>query len=180
MESLSPRERSTLFQGEAKASARYQYASDVFQQCPLVGERQHRFQEEHNLESPVGQRRDVHLLEVARQVAGQFSSDAQSAGGVVDARVTAARVRRDQPAGAGDPATQIEHRSAGADPSVAGQLPNLACPHEAFLTHILARTVGGFPGPPQRRQEWFTQVLSHRYRRLSRGTPGVAIGCDVG
>ena len=147
MESLSPRERSTLFQGEAKASARYQYASDVFQQCPLVGERQHRFQEEHNLESPVGQRRDVHLLEVARQVAGQFSSDAQSAGRVVDARVTAARVRRDQPAGAGDPATQIEHRNAGADPGLLSQRADLACPHEALLAYILAYGVGGRPSP---------------------------------
>src|SRR5207248_2633536 len=57
---------------------------------------------------------------------------------------------------------------AGPDPGLVSQRPDLARPHEAFLADILARGVGGRPGPLQRRQEWCSLILSHVRSRAGR------------
>ena len=86
------------------------------------------------------------MLEAAGKLPGQLPGGGQCAGGVIDTQVVAPRLRRDHPAGAGHPAAQVEHRDAGADPGLVRQPPDLGRPHEALLTDILARRVGGRPG----------------------------------
>ena len=110
------------------------------------------------------------LVESARQIAGEFPSDFQAACGVVDAEVVAAELGRDQPAGTGYPTAHVEHRDPGADPGSAGEFTNLAGEHEALLTDVLPRRVGGLPRPFQSRHEGGTLILLHHEPliRLSR------------
>jgi hypothetical protein len=58
----------------------------------------------------------------------------------------AAELANQQPAGTRYPATEIEHRNAGADSRPASKVPDLAGTHEPFLTHVLAGRKRGFPG----------------------------------
>ncbi len=87
------------------------------------------------------------MLEAAGEIPGQLLGGGQCAGGVIDAQVAAARLRRYHPAGAGQSAAQVEHGYAGADPGPVRQRADLARPHEALLAYILARGEGGRPGP---------------------------------
>jgi hypothetical protein len=153
-------ERPAFLDRESETPAWLQHARHLTHQGILVGEGQHRLQQEYHLEAALGQRREVSLLEAAGKIPGQLPGGGQCAGGVIDAQVVASRLRRDHPAGAGHPAAQVEHRDAVADPGLVSQPPDLGRPHEALLAYIPARGVGGRPGPLQRRQGWCSLILS--------------------
>ena len=156
---LLPGERPAFLDRESEPPARLQRARNLLHQGLLVGEGQHRLQQEHHLEAAPGQRRDMSLLEAAGKLASQLAGGGQCAGGLIDTQVAAARLRRDHPAGAGHPAAQVEHRDARADPGPVSQPPDLGCPHEALLAHIFARGIAGRLRLPQRRQQWSSLIV---------------------
>src|SRR5215472_10194828 len=153
-------ERPAFLDRESETPARLQHALHLTHQGLLVGEGQHRLQQEYHLEATLGQRREVSLLEAAGEIPGQLLGGAQRAGGVIDTQVAASQLRCDHPAGAGHPAAQVEHRDAGADPGLVSQRPDLARPHEALLTGILARGESGRLGPLQRSQQRCSLILT--------------------
>ena len=77
-------ERPAFLDRESETPARLQHARHLTHQGILVGEGQHRLQQEYHLEAALGQRREVSLLEAAGKVAGQLPSGGQRAGGVID------------------------------------------------------------------------------------------------
>src|SRR5262249_34363892 len=94
---------------EGETTARLQYARHLAHQGLLVGEGQHRLQQEYDLEATVGQWRNASLLEAAGEIPGQLPGGGQCAGAAVDAQVVAARLPRDHPARARSSAAQVEH-----------------------------------------------------------------------
>ena len=85
-------------------------------------------------------------LEAAGKLPGQLPGGGQCAGGAIDTQVAApdsAVIIRPGPA-------TPQHRSSTETPGptrAGSQPPDLARRHEALLAYILARGVGGRPGP---------------------------------
>src|SRR5206468_3078325 len=80
---------------------------------------------------------------------------------VVDAEIGAAQLLDDEPARAGNPAAELQHRHPGTDAGVTRQREDLSSAHEALLLDELARGVCGDTGSLKRPHERTAVVLSH-------------------
>jgi hypothetical protein len=74
---------------KAKTPAGLQHARHLSRQGLLVGEGQHRLQQEYHLEAPLRQGWEVRLLEAAGKGCGQLPGGGQCAGGMIDTQVVA-------------------------------------------------------------------------------------------
>src|SRR5260370_7044553 len=74
---------------ESETPARFQHARHLTDQCLLVGEGQHRLQQEYHLEAALGQRRGGGLLEAAGGIPPPPVGGGPRAGAVIDTPVVA-------------------------------------------------------------------------------------------
>ena len=100
-------------------------------------------------------------LEAAGEAAGPLACNLDRARALVDPKVVAAQLARDEASRPRDAAAQVEHRGAGCDAGPLRERSNLARAHEALLLHVLTRRVGRHPGPLQRHDERHAVILLH-------------------
>ncbi len=139
LRALALRQWLSLLDGEREPSADREPARDRLQQLLLVAKGEQRLEQQDDVERPRRQRWDRGDHEAARQAPGALSGDLDGARARIHPDVVAAELARQEPAGAGDPATQIEHGDAAPDAGALREHAELRRADEALLLDMLAR-----------------------------------------
>jgi hypothetical protein len=159
--SLPVRERQALFQREGEAPADRERIGYLPHQGFLVGKGEHGLEQEHHVERAARDRGDPRDLEATGKVTGALACDSDGAGAQIHPQIGATQFPRDEPAGPGNPATQVQHGDPACDAGPTRKVHDLAGAHQALLLDELARGVRRHPGSLQRLDERRALVLLH-------------------
>src|SRR6185312_3870107 len=169
-------QRLALLQREREPPARGEGPRHLPQQRPLVAEGKHGLEEEHDLEGPRRQRRDLPDVEAAGQAAGALAGNGDRALARVDTEVVAAEPPRQETAGACDSTAQVEHPDAWADAGPFRQAADLGGAYEALLLDVLAGAEGRLLSGTQGLDEHAAVVPAHGLA-ANRCMPRTVVSC---